>query len=31
MLGVGIMASAAIFGLSWVYFRFKGIPNADQD
>ncbi|MBC8375032.1 MAG: hypothetical protein H8E26_03235 [FCB group bacterium] len=31
MLGIGIMASAAIFGLTWVYFRLNGIPDANQD
>ncbi len=31
MLGIGIMAAAVIYGLSWLYFKRTGIPDADQD
>ncbi|MBT3229919.1 MAG: hypothetical protein HOD43_01570 [Candidatus Marinimicrobia bacterium] len=31
MLGIGIMAAAAIYGLTWLYFKRNGIPHADQN
>ncbi len=31
MLGIGIMAAAAIYGLTWLYFKQNGIPHADQN
>ena len=31
MLGIGIMAAAAIYGLSWLYFRLRGLPDAEQN
>ena len=29
MLGIGIMAAAAIYGLTWLNFKRNGIPHAD--
>ena len=31
MLGIGIMAAAAIYGITWLYFKRNGIPRANQD
>lgn len=31
MLGIGIPAAGAIYGLCWFYFKLNGLPNANQD
>ena len=31
MLGIGIMAAAAIYGVTWLYFKRNGIPHENQD
>jgi len=31
MLGVGILAAGAIYGLTWLYFKRNGIPYEDQN
>ncbi len=31
LLGTGILAAAAIYGLTWLYFKRNGLPHADQN
>ncbi len=31
LLGIGILAAGAIFGLCWLYFKQKGLPLSSQD
>ena len=31
MLGIGILGSAALYGLSWLYLKKTGLPHANQD
>ena len=30
MLGIGMMGSAALYGLIWLYLKKTGLPHADQ-